>query len=271
LSFSTLGCLDWDFATIIDFAARHGYAGIEVRGIQRQLDLTKCKEFETPAARKQTLNMMNDKGLRFVGLGSSSTLHFPESAERAKNIDEGKRFIDLANDIECSYVRVFPNLLPKDKTKEKTMELISNGLLELGNHCKGSNVKVLLETHGDLVHAEDVENVMQTATHEHVGLVWDISNMWTVTKEAPSEVYARLKKYIHHTHIKDAKLVDGKPQYVLLGNGDVPILEAISILAKDNYAGYYSFEWEKLWHPEIEEPEIALADYTRAMKEHLKY
>jgi sugar phosphate isomerase/epimerase len=94
--------------------------------------------------------------------------------------------------------------------------------------------------------------------------------MWTITKEPPAQVYKKLKKYIRHTHIKDAQLADGKPQYTFLGKGEVPIFEAIDVLIKDGYKGYYSFEWEKLWHPEIEEPEIALADYATVMKEHFK-
>jgi hypothetical protein len=36
------------------------------------------------------------------------------------------------------------------------------------------------------------------------------------------------------------------------------------------YKGYYSFEWEKLWHPEIADPEIALADYSKVMKAYFK-
>ena len=111
---------------------------------------------------------------------------------------------------------------------------------------------------------------MRSATHPNVGLVWDISNMWTITKESPAQAYQKLKKYIRHTHIKDAKLVDGKLQYTLLGQGDVPIFEAIDVLAKDRYKGFYSFEWEKMWHPEIAEPEIALADYPKKMKQHFR-
>jgi sugar phosphate isomerase/epimerase len=94
--------------------------------------------------------------------------------------------------------------------------------------------------------------------------------MWTVAKEPPAQVYAVLKNYIHHTHIKDAKLIDGTPHYTLLGQGDVPIFEAIDILNKGGYKGYYSFEWEKLWHPEIGEPEIAIADFPKAIRNHFK-
>ncbi len=270
LSFSTLGCPDWTFPQIVDFAAKHGYKGIEVRGIQRQMDLIKCNEFSTHENRMATLALMKEKGLRFINLGSSATLHFAEGAEREKNIEEGKRFIDLAQQINCPYIRVFPNNFPKGQERQQTMDLITKGLVTLGDHAKGSAVSVLMETHGEVVKADDLQTIMQSAAHPQVGLVWDPSNMWTVTKEPPKEVYAKLKKYIRHTHIKDGKLAGDKLQYKLLGRGDVPIFEAIDVLAKDGYKGFYSFEWEKMWHPEIDEPEIALADYPLVMKKHFQ-
>ena len=270
LSFSTLGCPDWTFQQITSFAVQHGYKGIEVRGIQRQLDLTKCPEFSTEENRKATLALMKEKGLRFIGLGSSANLHFPEGAEREKNLVDAKSFIDLAQQINCPYIRVFPNNFIKGQEKNTTIDLITKGLLELGDYAKEKNVSVLMESHGDVVKIEDLEKIMRSAEHTNVGLVWDISNMWTVTKESPVEAYKKLKKYIRHTHIKDAKLVDGKPQYTLLGQGEVPIFEAIDALSKGGYKGYYSFEWEKMWHPEIAEPEIAIADYSKVMKQHFK-
>ena len=250
LSFSTLGCPDWDFATIASFAAQHGYDGLELRGIKREMDLPKSAVFNTAAARSATLKLMEEKGLKFVNLGSSSTLHFPAGEERKKHLDEGRRFIDLAQQINCPYIRVFPNNFPKGQDKETTMDLIAKGLRELGDHAKGSKVTVLMETHGEVVKSEDLEKIMQSADHPQAGLVWDPSNMWTVTKEPPADMYKRLKKYIHHTHIKDAKMVDGKPQYTFLGKGEVPIFAAIDELTKGGYKGYYSFEWEKLWHPD---------------------
>jgi sugar phosphate isomerase/epimerase len=270
LSFSTLGCPDWDFQKIINFAAEHGYTGIELRGIKRELDLTKCNEFNSAQNISATLNMMKEKGLVFVDLGSSATMHFADVTERKKNLNEGKRFIDLAQQINCPNVRVYPNNFPKDQDKNATMDLIVKGLVELGDYAKAGKVNVLMETHGDAVRSDDLEKIMQSANHPQVGLVWDISNMWTITKEPPADMYKRLKKYIRHAHIKDAKLVDGKPQYVRLGQGEVPIFEAIDILIKGGYKGYYSYEWEKLWHPELEEPETALADYPIAMKKHFK-
>jgi len=44
----------------------------------------------------------------------------------------------------------------------------------------------------------------------------------------------------------------------------------VEALVKIGYRGYYSFEWEKVWHPDIDEPEIAIADYAKVMAGYLK-
>lgn len=268
LAFSTLGCPDWSFQQIVDFAATNGYSGLEIRGIKRQMDLTKCDEFSSQEQIKATLSLMKEKGLKFVNLGASANMHFHEGPEKEKSMTEAKSFIDLAQKINCPYVRVFPNKFPKDRTKDQTIQTVAENLLTLGKYAKERNITVLLETHGDFSGSDDILKVMKAVSHPNIALVWDISNMWTITKESPQEVYKKLKKYILHTHIKDAKLNGDKLQYSLLGQGDVPIFEAIDILHKDGYKGYYSFEWEKLWHPEIAEPEIAISHYAKAMKEH---
>jgi sugar phosphate isomerase/epimerase len=87
--------------------------------------------------------------------------------------------------------------------------------------------------------------------------------MWSVTKEAPADMYKQLKKYIFHTHIKDAQLTEKGETYTLLGEGNTPVREALQALKAGGYEGYYSFEWEKLWHMEIAEPEIAFPHFAK--------
>src|SRR5207342_1774709 len=76
LSFSTLGCPDWGFDKIIDFAKDNHYTGIEVRGILHEMELTKVPEFSSSEAITVTMKKMKDRGLVFVDLGSSCALHF---------------------------------------------------------------------------------------------------------------------------------------------------------------------------------------------------
>ena len=45
--------------------------------------------------------------------------------------------------------------------------------------------------------------------------------------------------------------------------------ETVRVLAAGGYQGYYGFEWEKRWHPEIEEPEVAFPHYAKIMRQYL--
>ena len=52
----------------------------------------------------------------------------------------------------------------------------------------------------------------------------------------------------------------------------LPLKAVISRLRQDGYEGFYSFEWEKRWHPELPEPERALpryVDFMRASEEEM--
>ncbi len=266
LAFSTLGCPAWSFAQILDNAVSYGYDGIEIRGIQKDMDITKGPDFGSSEAIARSIKMMEDKKLKLVCLGASTGLHHSDIERRKSNLDEAKSLIDLARKVNCPYIRVFPDKLPKEQDRQATINLIINGLRELGNYAKGSEVMVLMETHGDVVKTDDLLNIMQQAAGPHVGLIWDISNTWCVTQEPPSKVYNKLKKYIKHIHFRDAKLINGREQSALLGQGDVPLKEAAKLLKDDNYKGFFSFEWEKRWMLKVEDPEIAFPQFIKEMK-----
>jgi sugar phosphate isomerase/epimerase len=266
LSFSTLGCPDWTWEQILENASKWGFSAIELRGIGKEIDLLKCPEFSEIQI-KTTLKQVKDKGLRIINLGSSANLHFHEPEKRKEQLDHAKRYIDLAVALECPYIRVFPNNLPKEYPKEATLEKIASALTELSDYAKGKPVKILLETHGDVVKTDDLTWIMKQVNAKNVRLIWDFFNMYVVTKQPVAEMYAALKPYIEHVHVKDG-IIKGekKIDYVFCGEGDGPVKEAIEILRKDKFAGFYSFEWEKRWHPEIALPELAFPKYVEFMK-----
>src|SRR5258706_13855649 len=73
LGFSTLGCPNWDWNRIVDFAATNGYSAIELRGVGPQMDLTRVPQF-APAAFATTMIQIADRVLRAVGLCGSATM-----------------------------------------------------------------------------------------------------------------------------------------------------------------------------------------------------
>ena len=60
-----------------------------------------------------------------------------------------------------------------------------------------------------------------------------------------------------NVHLKDARRTPDGWQLVLLGEGELPIQSALQRLQERRYPGAISVEWEKRWHPELAEPEIA--------------
>src|SRR5690606_8067067 len=55
--------------------------------------------------------------------------------------------------------------------------------------------------------------------------------------------------------------------YVLFGSGEFPAFECAGLLKQGSYQGWLSLEWEKMWHPDIEDPEIALPQFITAMSD----
>ncbi len=270
IGFSTLGCPNWEWKKILDQAAQHGFAAIEMRGLLGEMDLSKSPQF-TGDKLKESLKDLDALGLKIAGLGAPTNMHEPDAARRARQMDEAKRFIELAHQLRSPYVRVFPNQLVKGEERKTTIDRIVAGLRELGDHAKGSKVTVIVESHGEFVTAPLLLEIIKGANHPNVAFLWDAHHT-CVAGEKPEETFKQLGRYTRHTHLKDSRApkADEKGRrYVLTGTGEVPVKETVKVLAAGGYKGYYSFEWEKRWHPEIEDPEVAIPHYAKVMREYL--
>lgn len=265
LVFSTIGCPDWSLDEMLRFGRQHGFAGIEFRGVQRELDITKVTAFSTPQNIATTMAKMQDHQLSIVALAASSRMHVSAAADRVKQLDEAKRYIDLAAAVNCPYIRVFGDKLPKTEDKQQTIDRIVRGLTELGEYAKNTGVKVLMETHGDLVMSRDLYAIMTAVNRADVGVLWDFFNMWVGGNEPTAEAFRRIVPFVHHVQIKDGNKTATGYQLTLMGEGSSPLHEALSVLTEHRYNGFYTLEWEKLWHPELQDPEFAFPQFKTFM------
>jgi sugar phosphate isomerase/epimerase len=164
---------------------------------------------------------------------------------------------------------VFGNEYVKDVPREQMLAHIGGALRSLGDYAKPKNVTVIIESHGDFTDSPALLEILQRADSPNVALLWDAHHTFVSGKEQPEDTVRQLGRYIRHTHLKDSVPAGNDRRYVLTGTGDVPVKRQIAALAKIGYRGFYSFEWEKRWHPEIEEPEVAIAQYARTAAEYL--
>jgi sugar phosphate isomerase/epimerase len=269
ICFSTLGCPAWPWAKIVGEAERLGFAAIELRGLMGEMDLTKRPELSGSGLAASRADLAN-AGLAVASVDASARMHEADAELHAAQLDDARRFIDLAQSLDAPYVRVFGDRIPEGEPRAAVLERIVLGFQALADHAKGSGVTVVWETHGDFVRSELLEEMLTRIGREEVALLWDTHHTVAAGGEAPAETFAHVGRFVRHTHIKDSAPDGDGRRYVLTGEGDIPIAAIVGALVDGGYTGYYSFEWEKAWHPEIPEPEVALPHYARVMTEQLR-
>ena len=268
LCFSTYGCPKWPWRTILDSADRLGYAAIEIRVIENDEDLPRRPEF-TGARLQESRKDLDALGIKLVNLGSGVRLHEKDPQTRAKHLDDGRRFIDLARALDVPYVRVFPDRFVEGEPHSETLARIVDGGRALAEYAKGSGVTVVMESHGEVVVADDLETVLTGVGSERFALLWDAHHTFAAGKQAPDVTWQRVHRWIRHVHLKDSVPAGDKRRYVFIGEGEVPVKDQVRLLVTGGYEGYYSFEWEKRGQPDIPEPEVAFPHYVKVMGEYL--
>jgi sugar phosphate isomerase/epimerase len=267
IGFSTLGCPAWDWLKVLDFAEQNGFSSIELRGLQGTMDLPTRPEF-APDRIAQSKKEVAARGLHISCVSSSAHMHETDPQKHQEQLSDARRFIDLASALGVPYVRVFGDKVAG--SREQAVEHIAKSLHQLGDYAGPRKVTVIVESHGDFTDSPTLRALLEQANSPHVALLWDAHHTYVSGKEDPAFTLRELGKYIRHTHLKDSRKQGDDVRYVLTGRGEVPVKRQVQLLAESGYKGAYSFEWEKAWHPEIEEPEVAIADYARVVGEYLR-
>ena len=264
LAFSTLGCPEWDFETIVKNAAEMGFSAIEVRGVGQELRAEKLPCF-LPENRLRTQELLDRYGIRLCGLNTSCTFHDPEGLEAS--LAEGRTAIALCREMKIGAIRVFGDSLAAGG-KDQIIRQAAEGIGCLCSEAEATGfVQVLLEVHGDFNTVEVYKQLLpMMAGHPSFGLIWDIEHSFRAYGQDYREFYHLIRPYIRHIHVKDCRIEDGELKIEKLGEGQINVPEIIIELEHDGYMGLYSFEWEKRWHPEIPGPEEAFPDYVAYMK-----
>jgi len=264
LAFSTLGCPHWELERIAEAARAYGYTAIELRAIGGDLDLLSRAELQ-PSTIERTSRWLAEQDLSICCVDTSCTFDSLEPRERREQVEVALRHAELAAALGAPLIRVFPDRIQAGATRTETRDNIAACLREVADRGP-TGVRVALETHGDFARGSMAAEIVRLAGHPNVALIWDVAN--SVAAGDSIENAARdVSPYLAHVHLRDARVVIGRDHWlpVLAGRGAVSFGETVNALRGLAYDSYISFEWEKYWQPEIEEPEVALPDFVRAM------
>jgi sugar phosphate isomerase/epimerase len=265
LAFSTLGCPHWELERLAQAARAYGYAAVELRAIAGDLDLLKRPEFQMETV-ETTRRWLADQTLSICCVDTSCTFDSRDVDERRKQVEVALRHAELAAALGAPLIRIFPDKIQTGATRSETRDNIAACLHEVARRAP-NGVRIGLETHGDFARAQAAAEIIRLADHPNVALIWDIANS-LAAGESIEESAHEVGPYLAHVHLRDARAVKGEEHWlpVLAGRGAVSFTDAVNALRRLAYDGYVSFEWEKYWRAEIEEPEVALPDFVKAMK-----
>jgi sugar phosphate isomerase/epimerase len=212
---------------------------------------------------------LQQQELKVCCLDTSCSFDAIDAAERRRQVDTAVRYCELASALGAPLIRVFPDKVPEGATFDETRNRIAESLRQVAQRAP-DGVRVGLETHGDFATGRATAEIIQRADHPNLAIIWDAANSFA-SGESLEESAAAVAPYLAHVHLRDARPMGGEHWTpVLAGRGLVPLAEVIECLRTLRYDEFVSFEWEKHWHPEIEEPEVSLPDFATAMRKVLR-
>jgi sugar phosphate isomerase/epimerase len=190
---------DWDIETIIKNCEAAKFQGVELRTTHAhkvEVNLSKPE-------RERVRRRFADSSVELMGLGSAFDYHTPDQAKLKQDISATKEYMVLAHDVGAGGVKVRPNGLPKEVSKEKTLEQIGNALRELGEFGDGHGVAIRLEVHGSgTALLPNIKTILDVAAHKNVGVCWN-SNQTDLDGEGFDHNFNLVKDKITVVHLRD--------------------------------------------------------------------
>lgn len=174
-------------------------------------------------------------------------------------IERVKKMIDLAAILGVNLVR-------HDATRgdgrpfDTVLPIISDACRQITIYAQTKGIRTTVENHGFFCQdSERVEKLYREVSHENFGLLGDMGNFLCVD-ESPEKAFGRIAPYLFYVHAKDFYVKSGlhpspgsgyfrsrSHNYLkgtIVGHGDVPVTQCLSILKSIGYNGYVGIEFE---------------------------
>jgi sugar phosphate isomerase/epimerase len=262
---NTLGAPNWGLEETARNARAYGYDGVDLRLLDGEVI-----SLESVRANRGRLRALFPvDGLPLTVLATSVRLATAEPATRQATLDEAHAWIDLAAELNVPVIRFFAARNPPELDLELSIEAVGEMLAQLADHAAQAGVRVGVETHDEFASAGTVARAIALAPGVAVGAIWDLFHTARMG-ETPAQALDALGDRVLNVHLKDARRTADGWQLLLLGEGEIPIQDALRELKARGYEDFISVEWEKKWHPEIAEPEVAFPQHLALLRAYVR-
>lgn len=248
---------------MVDACIASGIQGIDFRGIGEEIDITRSSLFTTEI--DSTLGMLRASGIEMPCLNTSVTLVTPAADRWQMFLEETQRYAQLAEQSQTKWLRIFGGKVPKEITRDEARVLAQRHLRQVIKIARNHGCRPLIELHDDWATSGEVLELLHEFDPADTGVIWDVEHPYR-KGEAITNTAERLKKFIHHAHIKDSIRRPEGYTAMLLGKGELPLAEFQDALRQIGYDAWMCLETEKRWYAAAPEPEESVPQFAGFMK-----
>lgn len=234
---------DWDLPTLIANCEKAGFMGLELRtqhahGVETSLSASQRADVKKRFA---------DSPVSCVGYGSNYEYHNTDQAAVRENIEGTKAYLKLCHDIGATGIKVKPNGLPEEVSREHTIAQIAASLNEVGQYAGDLGQVVRVEVHGkESQKIPNMKAIFEQVIEKSVKICWNCNDQDLLPPGLEANFHS-VEKWLGDTvHIRE------------LNVGEYPYASLMKLLVKMDFEGWILLEART-------EPE----DRVEAMKEQL--
>lgn len=264
LAFATLACPEWTAETVIERAAAYGYDAIEWRGGEAGHVRPSLPPEHLAALRRQ----QDAAGVGALSVNAYTSFVADSRARRQAALDHLRGHCDVAAALGASYVRAFLNEAQPVASPEPYFDRIAECLMSAADYAATLGLTIAVEPHDEFIHSAKVAAILERAPHRALGAIWDIANTYRAGENV-DDGYRHLRARLCYVQVKDGRGQGHAWQLARLGEGEAPVRVVMQRLIADGYAGAFSLEWERAWHPELDPAESALPAAIRVLRDWL--
>lgn len=244
-----------DMLTALDKAAALGAKGIQVYATRGEMSPEKLDAQK----RKEFLKAVKGHGLTVSALCGDLGKGFVNPELNPGLIEQSKRILDLAKDLETDVVTTHIGVVPEDPAHPR-YAVMQEACGQLAAYADEMQAHFAIETGPEK--AATLKKFLDGLHSTGVAVNLDPANFVMVTGDDPVQAVYTLKDYIVHTHAKDGRrlavrdpevlygMVESEmlndPSYIELplGEGDVDFPNYLKALHEVGFKGFLTIERE---------------------------
>lgn len=158
-----------------------------------------------------------------------------------------EKMCDIVKELGFNQLRIDGGW-PKEGVEEKDYKkLIFEGIGRVVEIAEKKGVYLALDNHGTVTNDYELQlEIFEKIKSKYLGANLDTMNYrwYGYPVEKLLEIYKAIAPYTIHTHLKDGTGSRENYKGKVLGEGEIPVVEAINILKESSYKGVWCVEYE---------------------------